>query len=197
MNKTKPSQNPTRKCIVTQKIVDISKLLRFVCHDGKIYFDLKNNLPGRGIWVENCASSLKIAIEKKLFSRAAKQFVEVQEDLINVVENQLKQDFSNNVCLIARTGKFCTRVDEILNHIKFDNIKIVFCNVSEKSNSYKNLFERCKYKGIEFVEEFDINFEELIGKNNLAYFAVINCKVAKIFKESYYKYKEFKEISSE
>lgn len=194
MNK---DNSPTRKCIVTKEILDKSNLLRFVTHDGVLYFDIKHSLPGRGIWVKSSLTVLQQAIEKNLFSRAAKEKVELPEDLIDVVEKQLKEDCSNNICLIARSGKFSARIDDILNHIKFDNIIMVFSFVKDESNSYKNLKDRCNYKSIDFIEDFDINIENLIGKSSVGYFAIINCKVAKIFKESYYKYREFKEINSE
>lgn len=66
-------QGPERMCIVTREVRPIADLLRFVLGpDGSIVPDLKNKLPGRGVWVSLGAARLAEAVARKAFARALK-----------------------------------------------------------------------------------------------------------------------------
>ena len=85
-----------RRCVVTGESYPRAQLLRFVASpEGVLVFDVKANLPGRGIWVYPKSDYVEQAIEKKLFARGAKQAVKVPEDLIERVEKILKQRMLN------------------------------------------------------------------------------------------------------
>ncbi|MDG1287776.1 MAG: RNA-binding protein [Rickettsiales bacterium] len=83
---------PMRRCVVTEESFPRDTLLRFVASpEGQLVFDVKRNLPGRGIWVYPQKTHVEQAIEKKLFARGAKQAVKVPEDLLEKVEKALKR----------------------------------------------------------------------------------------------------------
>src|SRR4051812_10985748 len=62
-----------RRDIVSGEVLPDSRLLRFVADpDGQVVPDAAAKLPGRGLWVEASKDAVNKAVEKKLFSRAAK-----------------------------------------------------------------------------------------------------------------------------
>ncbi len=66
-------------------------MLRFVgCSGQAVQFDAKEVLPGRGMWLHANKKCLQQAIEKRIFYKAAKGTVQIPEDLMQVVENELK-----------------------------------------------------------------------------------------------------------
>src|SRR5690349_12867411 len=62
-----------RRDIVSGEVLPEHRLIRFaVAPDETVVPDVAATLPGRGIWVEASAAAIDIAVEKKLFARAAK-----------------------------------------------------------------------------------------------------------------------------
>ena len=81
---------PDRKCIATGEVQPKYGLVRFVVGpDDQVYPDILGKLPGRGMYVAADRAAIELAISKKLFTRAAKQQVKVQDDLLAEVEKQL------------------------------------------------------------------------------------------------------------
>jgi hypothetical protein len=85
--KDEQQDDPERKCIVTGDSGPKSGLIRFcVGPEGQVVPDVLGKLPGRGMYVSADRASLEKAAAKGLFSRAARQPVKVQPDLVETVE---------------------------------------------------------------------------------------------------------------
>ena len=79
-----------RRDIVSGEILPENRLLRFVADpDGNVVPDVAAKLPGRGLWVEASKVAIAKAVEKKLFSRAAKAPVTATADLVERAERAL------------------------------------------------------------------------------------------------------------
>src|SRR5271165_4726309 len=80
--KSARDQEKERRDIVSGEQLPLHRLIRFVAApDGQIVPDVAAKLPGRGLWVEASAKAIAIAVEKKLFARAAKANVTAGGDL--------------------------------------------------------------------------------------------------------------------
>jgi len=78
---------PQRRCIATGQVLEKSSLLRFVVSpDGELVHDIRNKLPGRGIWITSRRMDLELARQKGLFARSAKQSVHVADNFVELVE---------------------------------------------------------------------------------------------------------------
>jgi len=96
---------PTRKCIATGEVRPMFDMIRFVISpDGQVVPDLAQKLPGRGIWVTAAPEALARAVSKGLFSRAAKQAVQVSEDLPGQVEAMLARRVVDLISLARKGG---------------------------------------------------------------------------------------------
>ncbi|MEQ8898960.1 MAG: RNA-binding protein [Roseovarius sp.] len=99
------SEGPERKCIATGEVRPTEGMIRFVVGpDGQIVPDLLGKLPGRGIWVSAERAAVEKAAAKNLFSRAAKQPVQVPEGLADFVEVQLALRVTNLISLARKGG---------------------------------------------------------------------------------------------
>src|SRR5471032_3654676 len=79
-----------RRDIVSGEVLPESRLMRFVADpDGQVVPDAAAKLPGRGLWVEASKAAIDKAVEKKLFSRAAKAQVTAGADLAVRAEKAL------------------------------------------------------------------------------------------------------------
>jgi predicted RNA-binding protein YlxR (DUF448 family) len=80
-------------------------MLRFVVGPGDIVvFDVAATLPGRGMWLSARADVLQKAVDKNVFSRAAKQRVTCPLDLAGQVENLLRRRMIELLGLARRGG---------------------------------------------------------------------------------------------
>ena len=95
-----------RKCIVTGEIRDREEMYRFIVGtDNQILPDLAAKLPGRGFWVSANQSSLKLAIEEKLFEKSAKKSLKIKEDLICEIENLQSKRLLDLIRLARKAGQ--------------------------------------------------------------------------------------------
>lgn len=100
------SETPRRRCIATGETQTLDKLVRFVVGPKDVlYLDLSRKLPGRGIWVGNRRYLIDQAVNKSLFSRAAKRPVSVPDDIADVVERGLVDRCLNFLGLAKRAGQ--------------------------------------------------------------------------------------------
>ncbi|MBL8572724.1 MAG: RNA-binding protein [Hyphomicrobiaceae bacterium] len=89
-----PRKNePTeRQCIVTRQSMPVEQLIRFVLDpEGRVVPDLKENLPGRGVWVKASRLAVEAAEKKRLFGRGFKAEVKVEPGLADTVDALLAQ----------------------------------------------------------------------------------------------------------
>ena len=65
------TKETVRKCIVSGKVLEKDKLLRFtVTTEGLVIPDFKKRLPGKGVYVTNSKSMLLEAVSKGSFGKA-------------------------------------------------------------------------------------------------------------------------------
>lgn len=100
--------NP-RSCIVSREPCDRDLLIRFVAApDGAVIPDLKENLPGRGVWVEAKRKSVETAVSRRLFAKGFKAEVRADEELPEHVERLLKERALQALAMAKKAGLLVT-----------------------------------------------------------------------------------------
>ena len=109
----------TRKCIITGKILEKDKLLRFsLSPDNEIIPDFKKRLPGKGIYVSNSKLLLNKAVESNVFAKVLKKKVRPADDLVVLTENLLRHNALGAVSLSRKAGAFVCGLDKVLESVK-------------------------------------------------------------------------------
>lgn len=104
-----------RRCIVTGEIMPDSRLVRFVAApDGQVVPDVAAKLPGRGLWVTATRKAVTLAVEKKLFARAAKAHVTAAADLAERTEKALVTRMLGDLGIARRSGALVLGFDNVL-----------------------------------------------------------------------------------
>ncbi|HUD51524.1 RNA-binding protein [Parvibaculum sp.] len=107
-----------RRCIVTGEVGPKEGLIRFVIGpEGTPVPDLGERLPGRGIWVSARREALETAIRKGLFSKAAREKVEVPEGLADDVEALLTKRAAGALGLARKAGALVLGFEKVLTAI--------------------------------------------------------------------------------
>ena len=104
-----------RRCIVTGEVMPDSRLIRFVAApDGQVVPDVAAKLPGRGLWVTATRKAVALAVEKKLFARAAKANVTAATDLAERTEKALVARMLGDLGIARRSGALVLGFDNVL-----------------------------------------------------------------------------------
>ncbi|WP_119167437.1 RNA-binding protein [Algihabitans albus] len=110
---------PQRRCLVTRASRLKGGLLRFVVSpEGMLVPDLSEKLPGRGLYVTPDRALLETAIAKKLFAKAARQTVEVPEDLPARVDELLRRRALDLIGFAKRAGQAVAGFDRVKSWIE-------------------------------------------------------------------------------
>ncbi|HEU0096300.1 MAG TPA: RNA-binding protein [Rhizomicrobium sp.] len=108
-----------RRCIVTGEVQSESRLMRFVADpDGNVVPDASAKLPGRGLWVTATREAVTKAVEKKLFSRAAKTQVTATADLADRTEKVLVARILGDMGIARRGGSLLLGFDNVLRGLE-------------------------------------------------------------------------------
>jgi predicted RNA-binding protein YlxR (DUF448 family) len=101
-----PPAGPMRTCIATGVEGAPETMIRFVVGpDGEVVPDLARRLPGRGMWVKAERAALERAVDKKLFSRAARAPVKASAELVDRVERLLLERVLADLGRARRAGR--------------------------------------------------------------------------------------------
>lgn len=108
-----------RRDIVSGEILPAGRLLRFVASpDGRVVPDVSAKLPGRGLWVQSSSAAIAKAIEKNLFSRAAKARLVADADLALRAEKALVSRMLGDLGLARRSGVLVLGFDNVLRQLE-------------------------------------------------------------------------------
>ena len=102
-------RHPSRLCAVTHAVLPVSDLVRFVVGPiGEAVPDVKNKLPGRGIWINATRPALEEAIKRKVFARGFKQDVRLPPDLVSRTETSLERAALDALAIAGKAGAALT-----------------------------------------------------------------------------------------
>jgi len=117
---------PERKCIATGEVQPKYGLIRFVVGpEGQVFPDLAEKLPGRGIWVSADRKALETAIAKNLFSRSAKQQVNVSPDLLGQTEALLIRRLIDLISLARKGGSAVAGFEKVKDWLAKEEAEVL------------------------------------------------------------------------
>ncbi|HEY1747568.1 MAG TPA: RNA-binding protein [Xanthobacteraceae bacterium] len=99
----------SRLCAATHTVRPVADLVRFVVGPvGEAVPDVKNKLPGRGIWITATRDALEEAIRRKLFARGFKRDVRLPADLVARTEMSLERAAVDALAIAGKAGAALT-----------------------------------------------------------------------------------------
>lgn len=97
--------SPERRCLVSRESCPVEQLIRFVVGPGnEIVPDLDGRLPGRGLWLRASRDIVDDACRTRVFPKAARTAVRVDDGLADRIEGLLAHRCLNFLGLARRAG---------------------------------------------------------------------------------------------
>jgi predicted RNA-binding protein YlxR (DUF448 family) len=174
-----------RRDIVSGEILPEHRLIRFVAApDGQIVPDVAAKLPGRGLWVEATRKSIAIAVQKKLFARAAKATgggaakinISAGGDLADRAEKALVTRMLGDLGLARRSGALVMGFDNVMRALDSAKPPTLLIEAADGSGDGKRKLYNAAYaRGLKpFVAEGLVSAELglALGRENVIHAAV-------------------------
>lgn len=122
---TKEEKN--RTCIVTRNPMNRDEMIRFVVDPNNcVVPDLREKLPGRGVWITNRKSIVEKAVERNLFSAAFKSKVEVASSISQNIEKLQLAEIANGLSIARKAGLAISGFSKVDGLARRGDIKLVF-----------------------------------------------------------------------
>jgi len=171
------SRSRERRCIVTGEIMPDQRLIRFVlAPDGQIVPDVAAKLPGRGLWVSATRAAITAAVEKKLFSRAAKAPAGASADLAARTEKALVARMLGDLGLARRAGSLVLGFDNVLRALESTKPPRLLIDASDgAADGKRKLYNAAQARGVNPALVTCLTNAELglaLGRENVIHAAV-------------------------
>ncbi|MTI17892.1 RNA-binding protein [Rhodobacteraceae bacterium RKSG542] len=119
----KKNEITERTCAVTREVLPVSELLRFVVSpDGVVVADIKNVLPGRGVWVKATRSKVEEAVKKRVFNRGFKEQVHAEIGLADQVDKMLEHAATGALSISRKAGDLITGFAKVESALRGDRV---------------------------------------------------------------------------
>jgi hypothetical protein len=142
--------SPTlRRCIVTRQALEKPAMIRFVVDpDGRVTPDLKERLPGRGLWVTASREALDQAVARHAFSKAAKQSVKVAPDLGAQVAALVRREVAELLGLARKSGQLVAGFEKVEAALRAGKVRVLVA-ASDGAEDGRGKLARLAGSGVE------------------------------------------------
>ena len=116
----------TRLCALSRVQRPVEDLIRFVAApDGSIVADLRQNLPGRGVWITAERASIAKACAEKSFDRSFKHATPRNDSLAEQVEALLVKRACDALSLANKAGALMNGFTKVEQAIRKDGVSVL------------------------------------------------------------------------
>lgn len=181
----------TRKCIVSGKILEKEKLLRFcVTPDGNVIPDFKKRLPGKGIYVSNSKTVLQKAVEANVFAKVLKKKVRPAVGLADMTENLLRHNALGAVSLSRKAGSLVCGLDKVLEAVKQDRTAFVLEAKDAGNDGHQRIM--LVSKDMDVFQLFETEeLDKALNKENTVHAAFLKSEMAEMARRELRKLADF------
>jgi uncharacterized protein len=163
--------------IVSGQVMPENRLLRFVADpEGHVVPDASAKLPGRGLWVQASREAIAKAVEKKLFSRAAKKPLVAEPDLAARAEKALATRMMGDLGLARRSGALVLGFDNVLRALEGQKPPKLLIEAFDGASDGKRKLYAASYRlGLDCAVIENLTSAELglaLGRENVIHAAV-------------------------
>ena len=165
-----------RMCALTRTQRTREDLLRFVASpDGDLVPDLKQALPGRGVWVTLSRQAVAEAVKRKVFARALKREVRLPDDLADLVARLLQKDAMSCLSLASKAGLVVAGFDKTEAALKQGRAEVLVAASDGAADGRRKLFARLRGAGkadrlVECFASADLDLA--LGRTNVIHAAI-------------------------
>jgi uncharacterized protein len=162
-----------RRCIVTRQALEKPAMIRFVIDPkGRVTPDLKERLPGRGLWVTAERAVLAQAVAKNAFAKAARQSVRVDPGLVERVAELARREVAELLGLARKSGQLAAGFEKVEAALRAGRVGLLVA-ASDGAEEGRGKLARLAGSGVEICAP--LNAAELgqaLGRDHAVHAAI-------------------------
>lgn len=165
-----------RQCALTRERRPAGELIRF-CLDpeGAVVPDLKNRLPGRGVWLTGTRECVSEAIRKGVFSRAFSADIKASAALAGEIEELLEHAALGRLSLANKAGLVTTGFTKVADLVARGRAAFLIHAADAASGGREKLDRKAASLARQPVDCFNSGQLSLaLGRSNVVHAAVSN-----------------------
>ena len=141
-------EGPLRTCLVTREKGERSGMIRFVLSpEGEVTADIRNRLPGRGVWIKTSRSTISEAVRRKVFDRGFRGPARIANDLPGEVERLLEADALQMLGLANKAGIVVTGFGKVEDELASGTAAIVVHAADAAQDGIRKLGQAARRAG--------------------------------------------------
>lgn len=142
--------SPTlRRCIVTRQALEKPAMIRFVIDpEGRVTPDLKERLPGRGLWVTATRDAIAQAVARHAFAKAARQPVKASPDLADQVTVLARREVAELLGLARKSGQLVAGFEKVEAALRAGKVRVLVA-ASDGAEDGRGKLARLAGSGVE------------------------------------------------
>jgi predicted RNA-binding protein YlxR (DUF448 family) len=173
-----------KSCFVTKTFYPREEMIRFVISpDKEVVFDVSEKLPGSGIWMYPLETNFDMAVQKKIFYKAARGTVKIPENLKEFVISSLKEKPLRLIGFSRKSGSLVFGCEGVKKAIESGLVKAAFEAEDSAENGRKKL-----YRPTDNFPIFDCfsreELGEITGQGEQVHLAVTDEKIVDVLKQT-------------
>lgn len=134
------SRGAERFCVATRAVRPVEHMIRFVvAPNGEAVADLKQNLPGRGVWVTATRSALNQALKANAFARGFRRDVRLVGDLVARTEQLLEGAALDALAVARKAGLVAMGFAQVETALKRDAVIALLHAAEARPDGVKKL----------------------------------------------------------
>ena len=134
------SRGAERFCVATRAVRPVEHMIRFViAPNGEAVADLKQNLPGRGVWVTATRSALDRALKANAFARGFRRDVRLAGDLVPRTERLLENAALDALAVARKAGLVAMGFAQVETALKREAVIALLHAAEAASDGVKKL----------------------------------------------------------
>ena len=134
------SRGAERFCVATRAVRPVEHMICFViAPNGEAVADLKQNLPGRGVWVTATRSALDRALKANAFARGFRRDVRLAGDLVPRTERLLENAALDALAVARKAGLVAMGFAQVETALKREAVIALLHAAEAASDGVKKL----------------------------------------------------------
>lgn len=173
-----------RRCIVTRQALEKPAMIRFVLDpEGRVAPDLKEKLPGRGLWVTADRAVLAEAVKRNAFAKAARQSAKVPVDLVERVAALARREVAELIGLARKSGQLRAGFEKVQAALQGGRVRVLIA-ASDAAEDGKGKLARLasgmpSRSGVEIVAPLTaVELAQALGREHAVHAAIAESGIA-------------------
>jgi predicted RNA-binding protein YlxR (DUF448 family) len=167
-----------RSCAVTRLAKPTEDMIRFVVSpQGEIVPDVKQRLPGRGLWVTAERPLLETAVKRNVFARGFKRDVRVPSDLAQQTERLIERAALDALAIAGKAGQVVSGFGKVEAALAKDHVNGVIHAADAADDGVRKIAAVMRRSGVETVPIIAVftsaQLDLALGRSNVVHAALL------------------------